>query len=357
MQIVVKPSDSQVLLIDIDPTESIHYFSQLIHNKTNILPSHQKLFYQGRYLNYNKTLSEYNVTSDSVVTLQTRSLEQHHYLPVSNEKKPVMLFGLISDDVIVKRIITYLDIRELVSFSLTCKNAYDLANDDPELWTILAKNLQIGQCKEDCLLILWDESYDTRKEKYTRSDAEKVLRFGILDAYNKRNDVKCLLTQDDSAVQVTIINEGKQNVRLPLRHVVWVESISLLVFDATTREYITTFHHEPVNNTDPLDRIILKPNDSIKVEFCIEGEEADRGIIVVACSQKMVVDLLKYVAAMETNPFHLMFWREQWKNLNEAEWTGTRFISNALQFMAPDVYIHPEALLLDDDECDYTESM
>jgi hypothetical protein len=360
MQILVKTGTGEPVPVKIDPSDTVSSLTHVIYSITNIHPQGQRLFFNGRYLNNNKELREYEIGENATIDLITRVFdffeEEKRYTPISKQKKPVLLFNSIQEDV-VRRIIKFLDIRELVAFSLTSKNAYDLVNYDHNNWNTLAKKLRIGDCKEDCLQILWDESYAVRQAALIISDAEKVLRTALANTYNLKNHVKCIISQDGPAIKVRISNEGKMNVRIPLRQKIWEESISILVYDAKTKTYITTLRKEQTNNRENYEKIILKPKESLQTEFYIEGEEVDRGIIVVACSPKMVIDYLKHLVSMETNPFSLSFWQDQWKNYNETEWSGGRFISNALVFQAPDVYLHPDVTLLDEDECDYTESM
>lgn len=356
MILAVKPvTGIETFNIRVDPTQTVSKLGSQIEQLSNVPFEQQRLFFNGRFLNNTKTLQDYSIKDGSTIKLVIKKNDTLNYFPIAKEKKPVVLFHVIDDPHVIKRIFVFLDIRELVAFSFTCSNVYDMINGDEAIWRDLAKSLHIGNSKSDCLLILWDDQYDLRQELAVRSDAEQVLHVALVDGYNQRNEVKCRLVQDESEVKVVIINESKSNVRLPLRRDSWIENISLLVFDAESQQYITTLKSTTKICGKEHDKVILKPQEHISTQFYIEGEEADRGIIVVACSANLMIDYLKHLATMQTNPFSFDFWREQWKGYNEIEWNGGRFISNALQFEPLDVYKHPSAILLDDDECNYTE--
>ncbi|KAL0484844.1 Nedd8 [Acrasis kona] len=356
MHFSVNSPNSEPFCVNIETHDLVQYIRDQLHEITSIPQEEIRLFMNDRYLNNNKTLSTYYPKQNSSIKIVRQN--PTHVVPVtpyidSNE----IIKGL--DTELLLKVIKYLEIKDLVSLSLTNHVIYDLVNKDEGVWNKLATRLNIGDSKIDCLNILWDEFYDYRQDLNIVKDAQVLREKAVQNLYNNKNSVKCVSTQEESTVVVTIINTGSINIRLPFHTNDWSEHISLLVFDAETELYITTFTNpSKVSSTatnQTSSTIILKPEESITTEFNIEGEEADQGIIVVAVSTDMTKHYIKYITSIETNPFSIKFWQDQVKNYDVEEWDGGRFISNTLLFKAPDVYICPSAILLDENECNYTD--
>ena len=72
MQIFVKTLQGTTITLDVDPNERIDAVKALLQEKQRIPASEQRLIFNGRQLEDNKTLMDYNIQKDSTIHLVLR---------------------------------------------------------------------------------------------------------------------------------------------------------------------------------------------------------------------------------------------------------------------------------------------
>ena len=71
-QIFVKSINGKTRTVDVSANESISSIKQKIQEKEGIDPGEQRLIFGGKNLDDNKTLSDYNINSESTIHLVLR---------------------------------------------------------------------------------------------------------------------------------------------------------------------------------------------------------------------------------------------------------------------------------------------
>lgn len=79
MQIFVKILTSKTLTFDVTHSNTIEEIKLKIQDRENIPIEHQKLKYASKYLENTRTLSDYNIDSDSTLYLTFRSTPTPSY--------------------------------------------------------------------------------------------------------------------------------------------------------------------------------------------------------------------------------------------------------------------------------------
>jgi hypothetical protein len=69
MQIFVRMGSGRVITLDVEPTDTIQNLKGKIQDQTAILPADQTLVFDGRLLEENRTLGDYNIQREDMLEL------------------------------------------------------------------------------------------------------------------------------------------------------------------------------------------------------------------------------------------------------------------------------------------------
>jgi len=74
MQIFIKSLTGDTISLTVDPSDTIQSIKQKVYEKEDISPEFQKCIFNGRLLQDNMILSDYNIQNLSTIHLVTRVL-------------------------------------------------------------------------------------------------------------------------------------------------------------------------------------------------------------------------------------------------------------------------------------------
>ena len=100
LQLFIKTLTGETLEIKVSPNDSIKKIKEEIDKKKNILPRNQKLMFNGKELNENGTIEEYNIENNSTIHLIIRLTSLEIFVKDSNERTITLVVDL--DDTIEK---------------------------------------------------------------------------------------------------------------------------------------------------------------------------------------------------------------------------------------------------------------
>ena len=92
LYIKITRGDKETLIIEADPTDTIGKIQNLIFEKTQIPPDEQRVIYQGKTLEYNRTLSEYNMPDESTLYVTLNGAICFCYIRYGEQKLRVSRF-------------------------------------------------------------------------------------------------------------------------------------------------------------------------------------------------------------------------------------------------------------------------
>ena len=99
-QLFIKTLTGETIDIKVSPNDSIKKIKEEIDKKKNILPRNQKLMFNGKELNDNGTINEYNIENNSTIHLIIRLTSLEIFVKDSNERTITLVVDL--DDTIEK---------------------------------------------------------------------------------------------------------------------------------------------------------------------------------------------------------------------------------------------------------------
>ena len=100
LQLFIKTLTGETIDIKVSPNDSIKKIKEEIDKKKNILPRNQKLMFNGKELNDNGTINEYNIENNSTIHLIIRLTSLEIFVKDSNERTITLVVDL--DDTIEK---------------------------------------------------------------------------------------------------------------------------------------------------------------------------------------------------------------------------------------------------------------
>lgn len=71
-QIQIKSINGKTRTIEVEKTDTVMQIKEKIQDKEGILPTEQRLIYAGKNLEDNRTMEDYNITTDSTLHLVLR---------------------------------------------------------------------------------------------------------------------------------------------------------------------------------------------------------------------------------------------------------------------------------------------
>ncbi len=339
----------KIINLEVEPNDTIATVKRKINDKERIPFDKFYCRHRGRRLLENRTITDYNIQSESVILLPMYKPKKP-YKSISKSNKQVLLFGELDND-IIHYIIPFLDVTELVTFSLTCSRVYDLVNVNREHWSQLAQKLQIGYSKADCLELLYMQLEPIRqridaklKVEAEYADSIRVLGVALLNSFNANSDIKCELEVKRSIATLTITNKTNGSIKLPLAQPSpvenWDEGFSMYVYHGISKELKQMVCKEKYTEvaTEKMatqeDFLILKPFESVTTQFKYDYTPNDF-LIFVAVMLSPSKTWWRQVMMKDTNPFTRLFWEDLWKNRGITTYSGDRLISNAVTVGSP----------------------
>ena len=100
LQLFIKTLTGETIDIKVSPNDSIKKIKEEIDKKKNILPRNQKLMFNGKELNDNGTINEYNIENNSTIHLIIRLTSLEIFVKDSNDRSITLVVDL--DDTIEK---------------------------------------------------------------------------------------------------------------------------------------------------------------------------------------------------------------------------------------------------------------
>ena len=91
LQLFIKTLTGETIDIQVAPNDSIKKIKEEIDKKKNILPRKQKLMFNGKELNDNGTINEYNIENNSTIHLIIRLTGIQIFIQDINNKKSTIL--------------------------------------------------------------------------------------------------------------------------------------------------------------------------------------------------------------------------------------------------------------------------
>ena len=91
LQLFIKTLTGETIVIQVSPNDSIKKIKEEIDKKKNILPRQQKLMFNGKELNDNGIINEYNIENNSTIHLIIRLTGIQIFIQDINNKKSTIL--------------------------------------------------------------------------------------------------------------------------------------------------------------------------------------------------------------------------------------------------------------------------
>jgi hypothetical protein len=329
-----------ITISDIDQDTTIKQIKEKFEDKNGIPYEMLQLIYKGKYLLNRVRIGEYRIPLGSDWHFRLFRPETKLYEPLKT-RTAVELHEFLNED-ITQIVICFLDIRELVAFSLITKSAYDLVNSNTNLWKNLAIKNDVGIDKNDCLLLLdyimepvRDSIYRNNVLAADREEASQVLEQAL-----SRSDTDVLLCQLQAGqfrkitlgLRYTMID---QLLQLPLPDdnslsSNWTSHFIINFYDTNTKELVSQIDPKTWNLSDRnRDGLVLKGSPYLSLYEHVYIPYFEQSVTAVAYSKPFESDFVM--------------------NESDNRYTGGRIISNAVvcdESIPHPIYNGPQEIFL-----------
>ena len=88
----------EMIIIEAEPSDTIENLLGIIEKKTQIPLTEQRLFFGGKVLECNRTLSDYNITDDSTILLRLKNVGNYCFIKYGDKKYRISGFTSVGCD-------------------------------------------------------------------------------------------------------------------------------------------------------------------------------------------------------------------------------------------------------------------